>query len=589
MTATDEGASGADAPAAPGSPSPAPRPPWVRNGLRYAPIVVIALVIGAVVALRGGGGDDDQEESSSDAAAATGDELIESGPMTPQKAELEGKTDVDFGPNCDTETGRITLPVIVAPPCVEPFTGDNGGATTPGVTDDEILVVYYETNPDIDPLGAASISSLGVDVDPDGSIEALQGYADLYNELFETYGRTVRFERFLGTGQASDVEAAKADAIAIGERHPFAVLGGPANATQVFGPEIASQGIMCGPGCSGPAPDEIIARYSPLMWTDAPTPDQAAALTAEMVGKLAGPGKAELAGDPELAAQDRRYAVVHYDTADGTQAVVFDQLVDDLAEVGIELTTDVVYQYDQNRTQENARTIIAKLQSAGVTTVIFSGDPFTPDTLTAEATNQDYHPEWILGPNAFADTTLFAREYDGEQWRHGFGLALTPVRGPIEDADAVVIYDWAYGTLPPANTAPVIEGAMRSTFTGIHLAGPELTPQAFQDGLHRLPVLGGGPTVPQYSVGPHDVWPGTDWGGGDDFALVWWDPQASGPDEIGRAGVGMYRYALGGQRYTTGQIPSSPERAGLFDDARSTTIYDQLPESDRPPDYPPPS
>jgi hypothetical protein len=549
---------------------------------------VILLVIGAVVALRGGGGGDDEDTSGSGAAAPTDDELIESGPMTPQKAELLGRTDVDFGPNCDTETGRIKLPVVIAPPCVEPFTGDNGGATSPGVTADDVLIIYYETDPDIDPLGAASISSLGVDVDPDGTAKALHGYADLYNKLFETYGRTVRFERFVGSGQASDVEAAKADAIAIGEKRPFAVVGGPANATQVFGPEIAAQGIVCGPGCSGPAPDDVLARYAPLMWTDAPTPDQAAALTAEMVGRLAGPGKAELAGAPELTAQDRRYAVVHYDTPDGTQAGVFDQLVDDLADQGIELTTDVVYQYDQNRTQENARTIIAKLQSAGVTTVIFSGDPLTPATLTSEATNQGFFPEWILGPNLFADTTLFARTYDRQQWQHGFGLALTPARGPAEDADAVVVYDWAYGTLPPAKTAAVIEGTMRSLFTGIHLAGPELTPQSLQDGLHRLPVAGGGPTVPQYSIGSHDVWPGDDWGGIDDIALVWWDPAAAGPDEIGIAGQGMYRYALGGQRYTTGQIPSSPERAGLFDDDRSVTVYDQLPESDRPPDYPPP-
>src|SRR5262245_14806998 len=334
MTATDEGATGAEASAAPGSPSPRSRPPWVRNALRYAPVVVIVLVIGAFVALRGGGDDKDAAPGGS-GSSSDEEDLIRSGPMTPQKAELVGKTGVDFGPDCDTETGRIKLPVVIAPPCVEPFTGDNGGATSPGVTGAEILVVYYETDPDIDPLGAASISSLGVDVDPDGTVKALQGYADLYNKLFETYGRTVRFERFVGSGQASDVEAAKADAIAIGDEHPFAVIGGPANATQVFGPEIAAQGIVCGPGCSGPAPDGVIEANSPLMWTDGPTPDQAAALTAEMVGKLAGPGKAELAGDPDLAAQDRRYAVVHYDTADGTQAPVFDQLVDDLADQGI--------------------------------------------------------------------------------------------------------------------------------------------------------------------------------------------------------------------------------------------------------------
>ena len=63
--------------------------------------------------------------------------------MTPEKAELLGE-DVDFGPTCDTDLGRIMLKSVYAPPCVEPFEGDNGGATSAGVTADEVTVVYYQ-------------------------------------------------------------------------------------------------------------------------------------------------------------------------------------------------------------------------------------------------------------------------------------------------------------------------------------------------------------------------------------------------------------------------------------------------------------
>jgi hypothetical protein len=50
----------------------------------------------------------------------------------------------------------------------------------------------------------------------------------------------------------------------------------------------------------------------------------------------------------------------------------------------------------------------------------------------------------------------------------------------------------------------------------------------------------------------------------------------------------MYRYANGGERYTLGDLPTSVEDAGLFDEDSSVTVYDRLPEEDVPPEYPPP-
>jgi hypothetical protein len=133
MTTTDDKTG--DSPAG-GDEPPAGPSGAARAVRRYGPIAaVVVLVVGAIV-LFGGGGDDDGDDSGSGDTAeiASGDDLIRSGPMTPQRAELEGVDDVDFGPTCDPETGRLALPLRTAPPCVEPFTGDNGGATSPGVT-----------------------------------------------------------------------------------------------------------------------------------------------------------------------------------------------------------------------------------------------------------------------------------------------------------------------------------------------------------------------------------------------------------------------------------------------------------------------
>jgi hypothetical protein len=204
-----------------------------------------------------------------------------------------------------------------------------------------------------------------------------------------------------------------------------------------------------------------------------------------------------------------------------------------LADAGIELATTVEFNLDIARAQETARTIIAQLMDADVTTVIYTGDPLTPGSLTTEATAQGYHPEWILGPNFLADTALFARTYDQDQWKHGFGVAITQTAASTEISTQRQVYEWAYGRQPPSNVYGVLEPPLRTLFTGVHLAGPELTPETFRDGLFRYPPSGGDPTAPTISRGDHGLWPEVDYADVDSVALIWWDPAAEGADEAG--------------------------------------------------------
>lgn len=574
------------------SPSTSSPPPWTKAAKRYGPIVVVVAVIAGAVVLfgggSGGGGGGDGEETASDEVAASGDDLISSGPMTPERAELEGE-EVDFGPTCDTETGRIRLVSVYAPPCVEPFEGDNGGATSPGVTEDTVKIVYYRADPALDPLTAATVEAAGADVDPESATTTVENFVEVYNDLFETYGRTVEVEVFTGTGAGDDAAAARADAIAIAESEPFAVVGGPNQQSPTFAAELASREIICGPNCAVALNDDIVDEYEPYIWQAGPTPNQAVTLASEMIGNLAGPGKAELAGDEATQQEDRVYGLLHYDTPDGDHEAVFEQFTDQLEENGVELATDVEFTLDLARVQENARTNISKLMDAGVTTVIYYGDPLTPGSLTTEATAQGYFPEWILGPSVLMDTTIFARLTEPGQWQNGFGMSFVTARGERSTDGAFQIHEWAYGEPPPDNTANVLEPPIRTIFNGIHLAGPELSPETFRDAMFRYPPSGGGPTQAQVSRGDHDVWPETDWGGSDDMALIWWDQEATGKDEVGNEGEGMYRYANGGERFTTGELPGSVDEAGLFDDEASVTVYDEVPEEDTTADYDPPT
>ena len=69
--------------------------------------------------------------------------------------------------------------------------------------------------------------------------------------------------------------------------------------------------------------------------------------------------------------------------------------------------------------------------------------------------------------------------------------------------------------------------------------------------------------------------------------MIWWDPNATGPDEVGNEGKGLYRYADGGRATCPGQWPTT--KVGLFDDATSTTVLTSLPAADQPPSYPSPA
>lgn len=555
--------------------------PGIRMARRYGPFVVVAILLTAVVVVfRGGGGDDGPEGPAPEEVDA--EALIRSGPMTPEKAELLGE-EVDFGSGCDLATGRIKIPHAYAPPCVEPFDGDNGGATSPGVTGVTIKIVAYIPRDD---FVTSALADAEISLDPEPTIETLQGFVDLYNQTFETYGRKVELVTYQGTGSSSDQELAKADAIAIADMEPFAVVGGPPLASETFADELSARDIVCLQGCALGLSEDFVQERTPYVWPDGLTGTQAGLLTAEVVGGLAGPGPAQMAGDRNLQEQERVYGVIHPEREGGRETL--DALEDGLGDYGIDIEVTVENALEPTRAQEAARNIIVQMENAGVTTVIYTGDMLSPTWLTREATAQDYHPEWILGPNYFADTAAFGRTYDRGQWVNGFGLAFKTTASSSA-GQAGGVYEWAYGEEPPSPITGAIEPAVRTLFTGVHLAGPELTPGAFRDGLFRYPPSGDARTSSTMSWGDHGIWPGIDYGETDDVALVWWDPEASDQEATNIAGEGLYRLANGGQRYSLGQFPSSPEEAGLFDTPSSVLMYSVPLPDEQARDYPPPS
>lgn len=550
---------------------------------RYGPLAVIVVVvamIGVIAVVSRGGGDEGSNASGGGTTVTSGG--AGSGALSWSDAEAQGITDrIDWGERCDTSRGRLAYPSFFAQECYAPFSGDNGGATAPGVTADSIKVVLYLT-PESDPVIDFITSAIAVD-DTNAQIEqTVRGFIELYESFYETYGRKVDLEVYTGTGSSEDEVAARADAVAIAEKRPFAVLGGPL-LTPAFADELAARKVLCIQCTPGQSEDWYIER-APYVWGVGNSPEQGRAHLVEYIGKALANRNAEYAGDEAMRSRPRRFGLV-YLTTSGDSDQLADQLKSELGAFGATLSETLSYASPIDL-QTSAPQVIAKLKQAGVTTVIFSGDPIAPQPLTRAATEQDYFPEWIAA-GALTDTAAFARTYDQRQWAHAFGVSNLAARTAPELSSSYGLYKWFFGEPPPTRTGSPLTIPMVNLFYAvIQGVGPNLTPETFRQALFNAEPTPRAITQPSLSYGEKGIWPKTDYLGIDDATLIWWDPDATGQDEIFREGRGLYRYVDGGRRYLPGEWPEGGRP--LFREEGTVTIYDQPPPSERVPDYPSP-
>lgn len=561
--------------------------PWpTLNPLRrWGPIVLVLAVfvaLAAVATTRSPSGTTtvaDKSETTTRSLADNPDL-----PITYAEAAKKGNADSIDWANCDPETGLIRYPSVYAPPCVPEPTGANGGATSQGVDASTIKVVYYTAPP------GDLTSAIAGNLDPPEAVAAsVKAYVEMFEATFETYGRQVEIIPMTGSGVGTDETAARADAVKVAtQTKAFASIGGPTQ-TAVYATELANRGVLC-LSCGLSVPNSTYAANAPYMWGTLPTAEQFLENVGLFLTTQLNDKPAKWAGDPKMRSKDRSFGVVHYEQDPPVFAGV-SKVFSELGEKnGWKATEDITYILDLAKLPQTAASIIAKLKAAGCTTVVFLGDPIMPIYLTKAATEQDYHPEWIVTGTVLTDTTALARNYDQDQWAHAFGVSTLPVRTPHDDADAYRIYNWFFGEMPEANkTAGVFYPNLLQLFQGIQMAGPKLTPQTFAGGMFRLPPAGGDPGAPQASYGNPELFSfaKNDFTSVDDSTLIWWDATAKGADEQGTDGEGMYRYVDGGKRYLPGKMPAALQP--FFSKAGTITAFDGQPPGLKTPAYPPPA
>ncbi len=599
---------------------------WGPLGLLVAAAVVVIII----VASGGGGGDDDSASQSSDSSSAvsseesstTGDEETpaaseaeetetaeEEAPAAEDTEECptagdarddllpgvmfyeEAVTrcivdDIDWGERCDEETGRLKLPTSIPPACFAPFEGDNGGATARGVTEDTINIVYWRwmENDFILQYITGPISNDDSNADAE---ESLRGLLEYYETYYETYGRSINLIFYEGTGLISDEISARADAVKIAEEYdPFMVWNGP-TLTNAFEDELVSRGIAC-LSC-GPSQDiEYYRENDPLAWAFGMSAVQANLIASEYVGKQLEGRNAVYAGDPDYQNQPRVFGRLWIESGEASvqNEAEFEE---NLAGYGVDIVESVAFTLDPASLQEQASSAIAKFKAAGVTTVMFSGDPISPRDFTREATAQGYFPEWVHIGSVLADTNIFARTYDQEQWANAFGITTLSARVDPTIRGAPFRYKWFFGEEAPADDSLGVIDPWPATFYPIIQGiGPDLTYENWKTALDTADPTRQTLTSGSFSWGVTGRWPAEleyDFFGGDDITVFWWDTTKEGLDEADTLASGMYFFADGGQRYLLGEIPE--EDIVLFDRETSSDIYMEWPEGEAPIYYDP--
>jgi hypothetical protein len=460
-----------------------------------------------------------------------------------------------------------------AAPCVPAWHGDNGGATSRGVTGTTIRIVRRGFPDTANSQAVDAVVAQAGGAAP-AVTAALRDEFDAYFEhYYELYGRTIewvdydsRFGDSTAETQGKGREGACLDAeVVANELHAFAVVGDRTALSKPFTECAAQRGVVVLDGASYSSENFYRQRH-PYVWATITDCERINYQVIEYVGKRLNGRPARWAGDAALRSRTRKFG--SYTPVGDGQDDTCDRIYDsETAKYGIPEVSTYHYVLDVSRFPDEAARGAIQMQRDGVTTLIMACDPISMIFLTQSATSQGWHPEWFLIGLILTDTDNAARLYDQTQVDgHMFGmsqLGATPdLLGPGSEPGRA--YQAFTGKALPAGT-PGGFYELTLAYNFMQAAGPILTPATLGEGAYRLPPGGG----PDYSDGYWSFLDGPDGTPGahdhtlvDDSREVYWRGDVRSASD-GKAGTFVETY--GGRRFRNGEWPAEeppvyPER-----------------------------
>jgi hypothetical protein len=480
--------------------------------------------------------------------------------------------------NADAIEGWGVFPIITStsgPYCVVPAPADNGGATSRGVTATTIKVAIVVPNAQQAAAigGTAAVNAAtGKPARPEDAVVDLWA---AFAHVYETWGRKVEFSFFTSSGD--DEAAQRADALAIEQVKPFAVIDLNSRGLRTLATVLAAKKYIVFE--DGTTTQDTIDQ-APYRW-GLNDPSGSMLNAAEFIGKQLVKGKAQWAGDAAFTSEQRKFGVVYPKGLDiSTFTTAFAKYGGKLATPPMEFVTNGSTYGDPVAAQQAAPSLVAKLKGAGVTSVIMFTDLATGGAMTKIATQQEYSPEWVLTAYQYQDVALLGRDYyDQEQFAHAFGLSvLYPITIGASAVETLSTWYWGAGR---SSSAVVTQQKLSWLAWAIQYAGPTLTPANVQKGLFAVPARGGAasdsPTSIQNGFGKTNglSYPSY-FISGVDFAPIWWDSETTGSSNAADIkGKGVVWYVNDGKRYIASTWPK--KTFDFFDTTGAVFAFDTPP------------
>ncbi|GAA0611142.1 MULTISPECIES: ABC transporter substrate-binding protein [Sporichthya] len=437
-----------------------------------------------------------------------------------------------------------------SPPCMTwPAGKDNGGATYRGVTKDKIRIGFRIPVEDIKDFQSTIGDLAGEKANqiPQATEEdfrrTMENLVKYFEKNFQFYGRKIELVEWQGKGSVfneivgAGQEAANADAIrAAKELNIFADISA---FTQPYADALSRQKVLSIGALY--MSREWFAQRAPYAWSPFPDCTSLSETIAEYMNKRVFGYPADHAGEG-IKGKERKVGLITPDNPEYQQCANTGQKQ---IEANGHKVTRYNYTLDLATLSDQANNIAAKMKADGITTIVLASDPLLPLLLISRFSQQNYYPEYVVTGVGLMDSSVLGQLYDSSQWKHAFGLSMIGEEQPQQASYAYAAAKSVDPNHEPIFGVDIFYYFLYQLATGLQMAGPNLTPQTFSDGLRAYP---GG-------TGPAGTWsyPKNTWAPYRDAREIWWDPEAV---SVYNGAKGAYR--SDNKRYKPGKWPKGP-------------------------------
>lgn len=438
-----------------------------------------------------------------------------------------------------------------SPPCIR-FSGNNGGATSRGVTADEITVAVRIggfSNGILDAVSKVAGAKIP-DESPDVIVRTLNGLVEHFNRRFQFYGRKIKLVIYDGKGDilketlGGGQEGAAADALKVSQE--IGAFADISAVSPVYADALAGRGVV---NIGVPFTSrEWMNQRKPFSWSQFPDCSTVVESVASYYGtKMAGQPAALAGGD--LRGRPRAAAIIAPENSWYQECVRAGVGILERAGKAGDLVVNTKYALDIPSMSSQADSIMRQLRDRGVTTVVCGCDPLFLTFLTAKARTENWFPEWVVTGVALVDNDLIGQILQQDEWSRAFGVSFNGQTPPAGRAMGYRAYK-SIRSDEPSIGVELLYNQLDLLAIGIQMAGPNLTPQSFEQGMFSYPRRSG--PSGSWGFGPNDYTTA------EDAREVVWSPTTVSPQT---RTPGAYVDPNGGARFPIGRWPATPPRS----------------------------